>query len=639
MPTIKKPFISSGFSIILVLFFLSCTGVGPAAGSSVENFLAGADALNLKISKHYIVNADGSYKLKLYVKRRILTYKGKKEYADFKFNYNRSYQQVKLLKARTSTGKGEVITVKPEEIHDIPAPWNSEVSLYSKARQLVVSLPAVEPGSEIEIEIELQSKNGFWCSENFRLNDPIAEKTVIIDTPKTFKLNCRPPRNLQIARGQQEISPEITRYQWQGKNIPALTPERGAAPLLEQGFCLLASSFANWNQVAALFNKSFIAAQNSQNGKINDIQLDNPRPDDIPVSHQLYRQIRKLTTYEISFQETDWQIQAPAETRHLGYGTDCDLALLLATQLRQRQQPARIIMVCSQDHFLKKFADFPYPGWWDTALVKSQTDFFLFSSAKNAPGITGYDGRVGLDLENGKIITVKDRTKNRVVTKFIYDYRNFPRCQGECTLNLYGDSATDWRAGWRDLSQPEIRIAASQFLHQIDAEADFVGKLAISGLKDDRNDLILKCKFSLKNGGATLTANNTGTPQYLLPIPAPDLPFPLNSLRRERILPLIIAENLIVNDQATFRIPDAAEFVTYPRTAAGKIPGFSWRITCNVDPENKRRLIYKRVLTFNRKIIPAQTPDYQKLLTTTRLLNRPAALRIIFSAVRPSIKR
>lgn len=628
MNSLKKNFLRTGYLLAVCIFFLTPVAANTATGTKVQSLLQDADAVNLKIEKHYTINADGSYKLNLYIRRRILTYKGKKEYADFKLNYNQARQQVKLLKAQTTTVKGEVLTVKPEEVHDIPAPRNSEVSLYSKSRQMVVSLPAVEPGSEIELELELQSKNGFWCQENFRLNDPIIDKTVTIDAPASLNLRFRAPHSLKLLKQQGKTGSDTIRYKWRKKNIPALTPERGAAPLLEQGFSLLVSTFSNWQQVTDLFKQSFINAKNLNNNIIPSSKLDNSDADDDPISHQLYRQIRKLTTYEISFQETNWKIQSPAETRRLSYGTDCDLALLFATQLKLHRQPADLVMVCSQNHFLKKFADFPYPGWWDTAIVKSGTDFFLFSSEKTAPGITGYDDRIGLDLESGEIIVVKDRTANKITTKLDMNLQDFPNCRGEYTLHLYGRTASEWRSQWRDISAPEREIAANQFLHQIDPEAEFIKKLSITGLNDDRKNLTFKCKYILDNSDINISKDSL-KPQYLLPLKAPELPFQLKSMLTDRKQPLTISNNLIISNQIAIQLPDRGTVIAMPPTTAGNLPGFSWQVTSNFDPKN-RTFNFSRTITLQRGIIQTDTPDYQNLVSIIRLLYQPDSLRVIF---------
>ena len=597
----------------------------PATALSAE-----ADAVNLKIRKHYTVAADGSWKLHLYVKRRILTYKGKKEHADFKFTYNQDRQSVKLLKAQTITAEKEIVRVKTEEIHDIPAPWNSKVSLYSQSRQMVVSLPAVEPGSEIEIELEMTAKTGFWCEEYFRLYDPIIDKEVIIDCPTSLALQYRTPHHLNFEFKQEKIGDKQTRYHWRGENIPALTPERWAAAMTEQGFCLLVSSFNNWRQVTDFFNDFFEKAASEKNEKLFWPQLKASTSAANPISHQLFRRIRDLTTYTISFQETDFKIQSPTVTKHLGYGKNCDLALAFAEQLRLHHDEASILMVNRQRHFLKKFIDLPYPGWWDTALVESEGEFFLFSTDKPAPGITGFDGHWALDLEKGELVQVKDRESALTKTELTFTTDQLPDSRGHLKLTLKGSAATSWRAQWRDLSPPEREIATSRLLYQINPQASSLSPLIIKGLKDDSKDLVFTYDFKVKNLFGTMVGENS---QSFLPLEAPDFPLPYHTLLKSRQQPLAINNNLIIIDRTTLYLHSDYRIIDLPATGNGKLPQLQWRVDCELD-KSKKTLTYERQLELQRGVVSIETPDYGNFITAIRSLNQPEALRVIFSSTK-----
>ncbi|MCD6430386.1 MAG: DUF3857 domain-containing protein [Deltaproteobacteria bacterium] len=626
------PFLA--WALVICSTLLSFGWPATASDEAVTALTVGADAVNLKSRKHYTVASDGSYKLHIYIKRRILTYKGKKEHADFKFTYNQERQSVKLLKGQTTTTENDVVRVKTEEIHDIPAPWNSEASLYSKSRQMVVSLPAVEPGSEIEIELEVTAKVGFWCEEHFRLYDPIIDKEVIIDCPTSLALQYRTPDHLNLEFKQEKIGDKQTRYHWRGKNIPALTPERWTAPLAEQGFCLLVSSFNNWCQVTDFFNDFFKRAVTEKNERLFWPQPKTSTSTANPISHQLFRQIRDLTTYTISFQETDFKIQSPTKTRRLGYGKNCDLALLFATQLRLQNQKARILLVNHQRHFLKKFADLPYPGWWDTALVESGGEFFLFSTDKPAPGITGFDGHWALDLEKGKLVQVKDREAAMIKTELTFSTDQFPDSQGHLKLTLKGSAASSWRAQWRDLSPPEKKIGLSQLLHQINPQASSLQPLAVKGLKNDLQDLVFTCNFKIKD----LFGNLAGkTSQILLPLTAPDLPLPYHTLLKNRQQPLAINDNLIIIDQITLHLSADARIIDRPLTENENLPQLQWRVDCDLD-KSKKTLTYKRRLELQRGMLSTETSDYENFITSIRNLNRPEALRIIFSSTKATDK-
>ena len=596
-----------------------------AAENPTPALSVGADAVNIKIKKHYTVAADGSYTLHFYVKRRILTYKGKKEHADFKFTYNQAFQSVKLLKGETITAKNEVIGVKSEEIHDIPAPWNSEASIYAKSRQLVVSLPAVEPGSEVEIELEIRATSGFWCEECFRLFDPIIDKEVIIDCPDSLALKYQAPEQLPIKFKKDKIADHKTRYHWRGKNIPALTPERWAPAQAEQGFCLLVSSFADWRQIADFFNGFFEKAAAQKEKKLSRPDLIGTNSPTNPLSHQLYRRMRDLTTYAISFQDTDFAVQSPAETKRLGYGTSCDLALLFTTQLQERQQKAHILMVNNRGRFVKKFADLPYPGWWDSALVENAGEFFIFTNDKPAPGLTGFDDHWALDLEKGKLVQVKDLEKALIKTELTLKAENLPESHGNLKLTIKGSAATSWRAGWRDLSPPEREIAFSQLLYEIHPQASPLTPLTIKGLKNDLEELVFSCDFKIEKLFDTLPGK---TAQIIMPLKAPDLPLPYQTLLKDRQQPLAINDNLVIIDRTTLLISDNLHISEWPASTSGNLPQFRWQVSGKID-EGEKSLTSERKLEFSRGLIAASTSNYADFIKAIRKLYRPEALRIM----------
>ncbi len=629
---IKKRQYLKIISIVPVLIWallLISNGCSVAAGNAVETeFTTGADAVNLKIRKHYTVAVDGSYKLHLYVKRRILTYKGKKAHADFKFTYNQAHESVKLIKGQTITAGGEILGVKTEEIHDIPAPWNSEVSIYSKSRQMVVSLPAVEPGSEVEVELEVSAKVGFWCEEHFRLYDPIIDKEVIIDCPTAWALQFRNPENLDIKFEKDIIDDQQSRYHWRGENISALTPERWAPGVAEQGFCLFVSSFNNWAQVADYFNSFFEKSSPQKNDQIYWPQLQGSPSAENPLRDQLFRQMRDLTTYAISFLETDFKVQNPAKTRRLGYGKSCDLALLFASQLRLQGEKAHILLVNRQQHFLEKFADLPYPGWWDTALVESGGDFFLFATDKPAPGITGFDNHWALDLKTGKLVQIKDRERAEIKTELTFNADNdSPDSQGNLKLTIKGSAATSWRAQWRDLSPPEREITLSQLLHQINPQASPLSPLTTQGLQDDRQELIFSCNFKVENLFADLSNQSE---QMLLPIKAPDFPLPLQTLLKSRQQPLTINNNLVISDRIVLKLPANFKIKELPVAASGNFALLNWQVKIIFDKQTQK-LTYERKLELQRGIFETEMPAYEKFVTAIRNLYRPEALRVIFT--------
>jgi len=586
-----------------------------------------SDAVNLKISKHYFLNPDGSYRLRLYVKRRIMTYKGKKDYADFKLTYNSSHQSAKLIRASTLTTDGSVIKVNEREVHDIPAPWNSEVSLYSRARQMVVNLPAVEPGSEIELEIELLDRTGFWCKEYFRLNEPIREKEVIFTVPPGLDLKWEKPAQVAIKERIDRNREGETVYHWRATDVPALVPEKWAPDPVDEGFCLLVSSFTSQSQVAAFYNRFFRAELHTP--RISTEILADNRSDDAKareLCHRIFRKLRKASTpYIISFQETAFKLQAPEITARNGYGTDADLALLFFDRLRRQGLKPRILMTGSKDDFLEDHADFPSPGWWKTALIECRGEFFYFGLEKPAPGITGFDGCRALDLESGELLTIRDREAARSESEITYRISAKHQVKGEFLLVLRGEMASGMRLRWRDLSPGERRIATSQMLHDLNPTAQAAGPLKITGLKDDRKPLIMSGGFTIAN----LFATRSDRTEIIFPLNAPVFARPYQTLLTSRTRPLAIPDNLTTSNRVIIKLPENLQPTRFPANERGELAHLDWAIETTYNPKT-RTLTYNRTITQKRGLLKNSDPEYPAFLAAVRNLSRADNLGIFF---------
>ena len=619
---------------VLILFFSLFTPfqvVSQAAETSPQTVEAafpppGADALNLKISKHYKVENDGSVRHRLYVRRRILTYKGKKDYADFKYTYNQAFEKVRLIGARTFKADGETVKVGDKEVHDIPAPWNSGASLYSRTRQLVVNLPAVEPGCEIEIEIEVTSDIGFWCAEYFRFSDPILDKEVVIEAPASLPLKFLPPARLQLAHSTRKTENDTVIHSWQARKVPGLTPARWAPDEAEQGYCLLASSFADNRAVAAFFRRGFPGLE----GEKKRAQRAATTPPgqaagNHPASFRIFQELsRKATPLAISFQETDMQVQAPAKTAANGYGRDADLALLFSHKLKQKKIPARILMTCNDSRFPGVFGDFPWPGWWDATVVESQGHFFYFGSDKPAPGITGCDGCPALDLESGQLVTIHDRKPAAATTRVELFPGTLPTATGTFMLTLKGSAATGWRRDWRNLSPGEKRIAASQLLHELNPTAEYTAPIRISGLEEPLTPLVFRGRFKI---GKLFTRLDNH--RFLMPLPAPDFPSPWPTLLRNRKQPVAVSENFTLRNRLVLHLGQKLRLADLPAGIEGKTANFQWQAAARFDPETGTLNCVRNFSQQRGIVSAASNPDYGKFLAAVRALAANENLGIV----------
>ncbi|MDB4954739.1 MAG: transglutaminase protein [Myxococcales bacterium] len=78
--------------------------------------------------------------------------RGKEKFADVHIGFDTKRQQLTIQTARTVNADGEPHVASPEEIGDIVPPRLADATIYSDVRERVVSFPAVDKGSVVELE-------------------------------------------------------------------------------------------------------------------------------------------------------------------------------------------------------------------------------------------------------------------------------------------------------------------------------------------------------------------------------------------------------------------------------------------------------------------------------------------------------
>lgn len=113
--------------------------------------------------------------------------RAKEKFADVHLPFDGQRQSLVIDKARTVNSDGEAHAASPEEIGDIVPAHLADATIYSDVRERVVSLPAVDKGSVVELEWTKTSKAGpdspMGAEVMLGTWDPILDRTVTITVP------------------------------------------------------------------------------------------------------------------------------------------------------------------------------------------------------------------------------------------------------------------------------------------------------------------------------------------------------------------------------------------------------------------------------------------------------------------------
>ncbi|NIA19128.1 MAG: DUF3857 domain-containing protein, partial [Xanthomonadaceae bacterium] len=567
--------------------------------------------------KEYTINKDGSYDLHLHLIRKIMTYKGKKDFADFKFTYNNSYQSVEINKAQTSSPDGTVTTASEKEYHDIQAPWTAKASIYSHSRQKVINLPSVSVGASIEIEATLHSQLGFWTSEIFRLTNPIRQKIVSIKVPQGTELRFQRPPWMPPAQIQQNRDDTI--YLWQVKDIPALTPEQMMPADENMGSCLLASTFTDWQQVAAWYHNRIIPPENGRGNVPEALQQQSGL--DLSSVDKLYESLMQRTTpHPIDFLSTSLEPQKPETTIAKGHGTPVDIALSFYQLLKQQQIPARLLFVNTHGVILEKFGKMPSPGLLTNPVVRCRNRDYSFQQQELPPGFSGYEGQLALDLTDGKLKPIITSCTNRRSSTISLQANGQGLLDGSLHTVLTGQPAIAIRSRLRYLTPEELQVATAQLLHAIDPLASINNPLTTTGIDNPGQPVTIAVTFSIPRelpfaGG-----------YYFLNLPQPALPEEYITCRENRRNPLLIDNNFSDDIELNIILPKGYTFITVPTASNSQLPNLSWKSTSQTTDGTS--LVWSRSIKLNPGIVPADE-NYQQFRKEMIKLYEPESRMVI----------
>ncbi|MFC1468023.1 DUF3857 domain-containing protein [Verrucomicrobiota bacterium] len=294
-----------------------------------------ADSVLLENTVDYDLNDEQNWTVRTHVKKKVLTYSGKKKSAELKFNYNPAWETVELLKATVTTG-GEIKEITDKELNLMDAKWVASAPRYPASKVLVANLPGVEAGSIIEYEVlrTIKGKPFFSAREYFAGNDPVIRKTVRITTPKkmAFKKWHSLPSELSKEIKQRK---DTRTYIWKAENQPGHKPEANLPPMWTIRPAVIAST-GKLDEYAGTVLEALNAATENQAitaNKARELTREKKGTDKIRVIRDFVAQNIRRAGPALS----DLPLSAitPADqTLQEGYGNSSDRAVLLFSLLK-----------------------------------------------------------------------------------------------------------------------------------------------------------------------------------------------------------------------------------------------------------------------------------------------------------------
>lgn len=365
------------------------------------------------------------------VRKKVLTYAGKKNHAEVKIQYNPAWDAVTLMYARVTAPDGTVREAGADEINVMDARWVGGAPRYPAGKILVVNLPGVEIGSVIEYCVErMQTRRpmlGF--AESFRGSDPIMYKRVSYRVPRALKLTrrfapggCVPER---VVTNATHIE-----YVWEMTNQPAIKPESEQPPL----WMFVPGVIASCGTWAEYAKQVYAALAHAASGQTAAMARAQALTAGLTCRRAKIKAVRDFIAKNIrdagpAFTALPLDAMSPADvTLRDGYGNSADRAALYVSMLNAVGVTAEFVLASTEPRVAKPCnprLQSPQRGAFPTVLVRAAhgNELLYLNDTDHyaALGATRHDGRPALVLPAGTHTHVRAPRQYRNHTELMYD--------------------------------------------------------------------------------------------------------------------------------------------------------------------------------------------------------------------------
>ena len=310
-------------------------GVVKVSGNMVSS---NADIVVLDDTVNYKIIDSSTWEQARTVREKILSYAGKKQFSELKFQYNPAWENITVEYAKVIQKDGTVKKVSKDEIHLMDAGWVGSAPRYPPSKILVINLPGVEVGAVIEYRVvhKYRDRPFFSMTEYFQGFNPVMRKTVRLQAPKTMPLkisNLNRAGNILFTYKDDKKG----NYVWEGSDANALKREKNLPP--SWSFIpSCAVSSGDWELYSTLISKTL---QDAAGNKGSIQTLTHKLTGKIKDPLKKVEAIRNFVALNIrdagpAFSELPLSaISSPETTLKDGYGNSADRAVLLYAMLKK----------------------------------------------------------------------------------------------------------------------------------------------------------------------------------------------------------------------------------------------------------------------------------------------------------------
>ncbi len=328
-----------------------------------------ADAVYLKQVKEYTLNADGTSSYHYYHKMLYNSYLSiNRFYGETFVVYNPQFQTLKVNKSETRMADGKIVKSPGNAFNEVLPSSAADAPAYNYLREMVITHVGLERGATVELDYEIQTKNGFMPFFFDRVSlcesSPVKEVEMIVRVPKGEKLNYNLINQPIGADCKISSDDKYDVYKWKSLNLNAFSHE----PLQPEGLASYPFLTFSTTDFSTVFNflKGNLTNTFVQDNASKDLLKDASKGWDKINLIRNYVAMN-INTYGVQPQLTGYRFRSPEEVWQSNGGTEGEKAVLLSAMLKLAGFNAQTAIAGYNHNFCKEVG---FPGSFDKYWVK-----------------------------------------------------------------------------------------------------------------------------------------------------------------------------------------------------------------------------------------------------------------------------
>ena len=430
-----------------------------------ENYGPDVNAVILSDAVNYEIQDEHNWKITRTVKKKILTYAGKKSNSELKFNFNPVWDNVSIEYAAVTSKDGVLQKISEKEINTMDQPWSGSAPRYPAGKTLVANLPGVDIGSIIEYKVVLENKDRpfFHAVEYFQSFDPIVEKTVTLTNPNKVKLEFSGDYQKFIIETRDDS------IKLKASDAHAVKEENNLPPAWFFIPNLRIGSAQNWKDYASKLKNALESAASDQN---KAGELSEKITADIKNDKEKIKAVRDYVSKNIkpagpNFNDIPLTCISPADkTLSDGYGNTADVAVVLYAMLDKLKYKPSFVLASDLPACKKVSQDMirrPVTGIFNAVLVRVELKeghiLYLNDTNQYAEiGTTTHEGKCGLDIDKASdfIIYAEKGKETRTEISYRIELSETGQARIRKHLEYFGNEFTSNNMKFAEMT-PEMR--------------------------------------------------------------------------------------------------------------------------------------------------------------------------------------